>query len=162
MAKREEAQRIAKEAEIEATFERSTSTPDMIVIEEKTQALSRQRPESVLTSSKLMDGSSAKALGHDVSFISSVSLVGGLALEAEANESMQDTFVEATPKPSPEPAVEDYELPDKVDSKPYTSCCSQVTCLPCISKKSGQAPQGRRLSLVPLAPVRTSNLHDES
>ena len=41
MAKREEAQRIAKEAEIEATFERSTSTPDMIVIEEKTQALSR-------------------------------------------------------------------------------------------------------------------------
>ena len=44
-----------------------------------------------------MDNSSVKTLGHDVSFVSSINLVGGSTLDPEVNRSIQET--EATPKP---------------------------------------------------------------
>ena len=63
----------------------AVSNPDMIVIEEKARAQSRQMQDSALTASHLLDNSQSKILGLDMSVVSNINLVGGPTMDPELN-----------------------------------------------------------------------------
>ena len=71
---------------------------------------------------------------------------------------MQDVIIYGKPVPDNK---QSEEQKGNVEVQPYRSCCSQVTCLPCISQKAEQKYTDKNSEKVPASPL-TINLNEES
>ena len=89
-----------------------------------------------MTASVIMDNSTTKTLNHDLSDMSHLNVVGQ-TIEPEQNQSIQEIDVFNGPK-SEEKQQQVGEKNKSENNQSLSSCCSDVTCIPCISQKAEQ------------------------